>query len=209
MSVRTHLIYEHKKNLQHFLHRIITTGLRLATRAIAMMNRSQDSMHTISELPSSSDVADITPSRNRKCEPNSVRFSDVLVRRHDVICPGLVNHGPGIGLDWFSSDDEPVSIEEYEQNRPTQRTSKKLVLSALQRKRLLLEKHGYNISELYRICNPYKTRVFGGSQRKLCKSTQRQHLSKATSPALQQLAPAFGQGDMLRTATRMFSRVSF
>ncbi|KAI2505743.1 hypothetical protein MHU86_8705 [Fragilaria crotonensis] len=185
------------------------TKRRLAT-AFAIMERSQDSMHTISELPSSSDDLVITPLRDRSCETKNVCFSVVSVRLHDVLCTGLVNHGPGIGLDWFSTDDEPVSIKEYEQNRPMRRTSKTLRLSALQRKRLLMEKHGYRINDLHRIYNPYNnTRAVGGPQRKKCKLPQRRHLSKSISPALQQLAPAFGQGDMLRTATRMFARVAF
>lgn len=167
---------------------------------------SEDCMSMISELPPQSDVMDIVPSRTREHDAKNVRFSDVLVRRYDLICTGLVNHGPGIGLGWSSTDDFPVSIEVYEQTRKTRQPSNKLVLSALQRKRLLMENHGYRINDLHRL---YNHRVVSGPPKKQPTSSQRLQKTTSISPALQQLAPAFGKGDMLRTATKMFARVGF
>ena len=142
-------------------------------------------------------------------EVKRVRFSNVNIRRHDVTCTGFINQGPGIGLDWFWTDEDPKSLVAYEQSRPAARRSEKmLVLSARERKTLLLQKHEYDPSTLHRICN---SRISGGIRRTphTARSQPRTPVTASSvSPALQRLAPAFRQGEMLKSATKMFSRVS-
>ena len=168
-------------------------------------DRSHDGM-PMNEQPPSSDVRDVVASRIRGREASNVRFSYIQVRRYDLVCTGLVNNGPAIGLGWSSTDDVPVSVEVYEQDRPTMRPSSKLVLSARQRTRILTEGHGFTIDDLHRI---YNYRIGGGPQRKRSTVTQRIKQTTSISPALQQLAPAFGRSGMLRSATKMYARVGF
>lgn len=102
---------------------------------------------------------------NAGASKKHVKFSDISFRRFDVTCTGIVSCGPSIGLDWSYTDDHgPQSLDIYEQARVPcrkQQGEKGLWLTALQRKKLLIQKHGYSPNDLMAV---YQNRI-GASRR--------------------------------------------
>ena len=95
----------------------------------------------------------MSPTSQPAYKNKQVRFSNVLIRLHDVTCTGFVNHGPGIGLGWFFTDGEALSLEEYEKSRSAIRPERELIMGPDQRKKVLMKGHGYELKDLHRICN--------------------------------------------------------
>lgn len=104
---------------------------------------------------------DTTADRRRgNVAKKRVSFSAVSVRRFDLTCTGVVSCGPSIGLDWsFTDDRNSHSLDAYEETRVLcrkQRGEKGLWLSALQRKTILIQKHGYSPKDLMAV---YQKRI--------------------------------------------------
>ena len=83
----------------------------------------------------------------------NVGFSDILIRRYDITCTGFINDGPGIGLDWYFTQGDPLPLDSYEQSRPTRRSYEMLILGPRERVKVLTKMHGCEIRSLQRICS--------------------------------------------------------
>jgi hypothetical protein len=112
------------------------------------------------QAASSSEERRIGSSEDGGKTKKQVSFSDLSVRHFDVTCIGIVSCGPSIGLDWTYSDDrDSQSLDAYEQARAARRKQqgeKGLRLSPLQRKNILIEKHGYSPEDLMAV---YQKRI--------------------------------------------------
>lgn len=93
-------------------------------------------------------------SLERSDATKKVKFSDVTVHHHDVLCTGLAaSQGPALGLDWFSTVSKPVSLNEFEATRQAfRRPERELRMCPRQRKCLLVNRFCYKPNELARIC---------------------------------------------------------
>jgi hypothetical protein len=97
--------------------------------------------------------------REISCLQKQVRFSTVSVRKYDLTCIGLVNRGPGIGLDWFYGDEQTMRIEVHEFVRPRRISQRHLIMRPAERTKLLVESHGFKIEDLRRSCSKIR---YGG-----------------------------------------------
>jgi hypothetical protein len=81
---------------------------------------------------------------------NSVAFGSVIVRCYaqtlgDNSC---VSYGPPISLDWDYEEQEAITLDDYEDNRPPRRSARQMVLSYYTRKNILSWKYGITEDEL-------------------------------------------------------------
>jgi hypothetical protein len=143
-----------------------------------------------------------------------VRFSNVSIRTYDLVCIGLVNKGPGIGLDWFYSNEKCMRIEIHEFVRNRRFPERQLIMSATERKKLLVEGHGYKIEDLRRSCASiyYRGHQIHPKSRKSATSpriseSQTDASSQVSNPMTQGLV-SISQGKNFVNAINILSRIT-
>lgn len=138
-------------------------------------------------------------------EKKQVRFSEVSIRSFDVTCTGIVALGPSIGLDWFYTDGDSQPLDAYEEARAPCRkqSSEDLKLSALQRKSLLMQKHGYSRKDIMLI---FQKRVHASRRWAAPPATSQSRSSSSTSSFMTRATRVGGQSSMLQSAGKMFPR---
>lgn len=146
-----------------------------------MMGHSTTTPCMASTISADSKKRTRSPASSSSSTKKQVNFSGVSIRRFDVTCIGIIAHGPSIGLDWSYTDDcDSLSLDSYEQTRVSSRKQegeRGLRLSPLQRRTLLIQKHGYSPKALMEV---FQNRI--GAPRRLSSPPQRrQHSQKRPS----------------------------
>lgn len=80
----------------------------------------------------------------------SVTFADVHIRNYDQTIGDnpSVGYGPPISLDWGYDQLQPVSVDDYEDNRPPRRKLRNMMLSYYNRKNILSFLYDHSEDEL-------------------------------------------------------------
>ncbi|KAG7354708.1 hypothetical protein IV203_004064 [Nitzschia inconspicua] len=81
---------------------------------------------------------------------NSVSFDTIRVRLYSQTVGDnpAVSYGPPISLDWDYVEQEEVTVDDYESQRPKRRTLRQMALSYYHRKNLLLLQYGVSEGDL-------------------------------------------------------------
>ena len=81
---------------------------------------------------------------------SSVVFHEVVIRNYDQTIGDnpSVSYGPPISLDWAFEENEPILLDDYENNRGPRRNTRQMILNYYNRRNLLMWRCGATEEEL-------------------------------------------------------------